>query len=164
MSKHGRILSIQVQNLKEMLLSYGVIKSQPVRYTCILYLVCADDLPRKRPPHIYKPPTPEMLAYLDFSVSTTGMLTGVKAWLFSFWLRNNIVWRVWVEKCILKSVFLSFRYLTHQSVLYVGLSNCSVSCTLPDRLPSAWTRTVAWDLCCGVCLGSINEQYFVINV
>lgn len=38
----------------------------------------SDDLPRKRPTHIYKPPTPEMLAYLDFSVSTTGMLTGVK--------------------------------------------------------------------------------------
>ncbi|XP_014340229.1 disco-interacting protein 2 homolog B-A isoform X1 [Latimeria chalumnae] len=37
-----------------------------------------DDLPRRRPQHIYKPPTPEMLAYLDFSVSTTGMLTGVK--------------------------------------------------------------------------------------
>ncbi|XP_072557004.1 disco-interacting protein 2 homolog A isoform X2 [Paramormyrops kingsleyae] len=37
-----------------------------------------DDLPRKRPPHIYKPPTPEMLAYLDFSVSTTGILAGVK--------------------------------------------------------------------------------------
>lgn len=37
-----------------------------------------DDLPKKRPPNIYKPPTPEMLAYLDFSVSTTGMLTGVK--------------------------------------------------------------------------------------
>ncbi|KAL4646145.1 hypothetical protein GN956_G9206 [Arapaima gigas] len=37
-----------------------------------------DDLPRKRPGQIYKPPTAEMLAYLDFSVSTTGMLTGVK--------------------------------------------------------------------------------------
>jgi len=34
--------------------------------------------PRKRLPQLYKPPTPEMLAYLDFSVSTTGMLTGVK--------------------------------------------------------------------------------------
>lgn len=46
---------------------------------------CADDLPRKRPSHIYKPPTAEMLAYLDFSVSTTGMLTGVKARLiYSF--------------------------------------------------------------------------------
>ncbi|XP_011620219.1 disco-interacting protein 2 homolog B-A isoform X1 [Takifugu rubripes] len=41
-------------------------------------IIDTDDLPRKRPTHIYKPPTPEMLAYLDFSVSTTGMLTGVK--------------------------------------------------------------------------------------
>ncbi|XP_067299184.1 disco-interacting protein 2 homolog A isoform X4 [Pseudorasbora parva] len=37
-----------------------------------------DDLPRKRIPQIYKPPTPETLAYLDFSVSTTGILAGVK--------------------------------------------------------------------------------------
>lgn len=42
------------------------------------FLFMADDLPRKRLPQLYKPPTPEMLAYLDFSVSTTGMLTGVK--------------------------------------------------------------------------------------
>uniref|UniRef100_A0A4W4F371 DMAP1-binding domain-containing protein n=1 Tax=Electrophorus electricus TaxID=8005 RepID=A0A4W4F371_ELEEL len=41
-------------------------------------IIDTDDLSRKRPPHIYKPPTAEMLAYLDFSVSTTGMLTGVK--------------------------------------------------------------------------------------
>uniref|UniRef100_A0A3Q2P726 Disco interacting A n=1 Tax=Fundulus heteroclitus TaxID=8078 RepID=A0A3Q2P726_FUNHE len=37
-----------------------------------------DDLPRKKCPQTYKPPTPEMLAYLDFSVSTTGILAGVK--------------------------------------------------------------------------------------
>uniref|UniRef100_A0A3B3Z6K6 Uncharacterized protein n=1 Tax=Periophthalmus magnuspinnatus TaxID=409849 RepID=A0A3B3Z6K6_9GOBI len=37
-----------------------------------------DDLPRKKCVQIYKPPTPEMLAYLDFSVSTTGILAGVK--------------------------------------------------------------------------------------
>ncbi|KAJ3592313.1 hypothetical protein NHX12_007441 [Muraenolepis orangiensis] len=37
-----------------------------------------DDLPRKKTPQLYKPPTPEMLAYLDFSVSTTGILAGVK--------------------------------------------------------------------------------------
>ncbi|KAF5899305.1 disco-interacting protein 2 A-like isoform X2, partial [Clarias magur] len=37
-----------------------------------------DDLPRKKLPQIYKPPTPDMLAYLDFSVSTTGILAGVK--------------------------------------------------------------------------------------
>ncbi|KAM3929553.1 disco-interacting protein 2 homolog C isoform 2-T2 [Leptodactylus fuscus] len=37
-----------------------------------------DDLPKKRPSQIYKPSDPETLAYLDFSVSTTGMLAGVK--------------------------------------------------------------------------------------
>uniref|UniRef100_A0A8C5ED02 DMAP1-binding domain-containing protein n=1 Tax=Gouania willdenowi TaxID=441366 RepID=A0A8C5ED02_GOUWI len=37
-----------------------------------------DDLPRKKGSQMYKPPTPEMLAYLDFSVSTTGILAGVK--------------------------------------------------------------------------------------
>ncbi|KAA8588237.1 hypothetical protein FQN60_001431 [Etheostoma spectabile] len=37
-----------------------------------------DDLPRKKSSQMYKPPTPEMLAYLDFSVSTTGILAGVK--------------------------------------------------------------------------------------
>ncbi|XP_035285754.1 LOW QUALITY PROTEIN: disco-interacting protein 2 homolog C-like [Anguilla anguilla] len=37
-----------------------------------------DDLPKKRPPLLYKPSNPDTLAYLDFSVSTTGMLAGVK--------------------------------------------------------------------------------------
>ncbi|XP_042162786.1 disco-interacting protein 2 homolog A isoform X4 [Oncorhynchus tshawytscha] len=37
-----------------------------------------DDLPRTKRLQIYKPPTPEMLAYLDFSVSTMGILAGVK--------------------------------------------------------------------------------------
>ncbi|CAL8277044.1 unnamed protein product [Lota lota] len=37
-----------------------------------------DDLPKKKPSLLYKPSNPESLAYLDFSVSTTGMLAGVK--------------------------------------------------------------------------------------
>ncbi|XP_048865831.1 disco-interacting protein 2 homolog C isoform X13 [Brienomyrus brachyistius] len=37
-----------------------------------------DDLPKKKPPHLQKPSNPDTLAYLDFSVSTTGMLAGVK--------------------------------------------------------------------------------------
>ncbi|KAF3857813.1 hypothetical protein F7725_011014 [Dissostichus mawsoni] len=37
-----------------------------------------DDLPKKKPPLLYKPSNPDILAYLDFSVSTTGMLAGVK--------------------------------------------------------------------------------------
>ncbi|KAJ3594659.1 hypothetical protein NHX12_003966, partial [Muraenolepis orangiensis] len=37
-----------------------------------------DDLPKKKPLLLYKPSNPESLAYVDFSVSTTGMLAGVK--------------------------------------------------------------------------------------
>nr|XP_050050187.1 disco-interacting protein 2-like isoform X4 [Dermacentor andersoni] len=37
-----------------------------------------DDLPKKKLSSIYRAPTPEMIAYLDFSVSTTGMLAGIK--------------------------------------------------------------------------------------
>lgn len=40
-----------------------------------------DDLPKKKPPQLYKPSNPDTLAYLDFSVSTTGMLAGVKVLL-----------------------------------------------------------------------------------
>ncbi|CAG0916938.1 unnamed protein product [Notodromas monacha] len=37
-----------------------------------------EDMPKRKLPAPYRPPTPEMLAYLDFSVSTTGMLAGIK--------------------------------------------------------------------------------------
>ncbi|RWS31013.1 disco-interacting protein 2-like protein, partial [Leptotrombidium deliense] len=37
-----------------------------------------DDLPKKKLTSIYRAPTSEMIAYLDFSVSTTGMLAGIK--------------------------------------------------------------------------------------
>nr|XP_029481728.1 disco-interacting protein 2 homolog C-like [Oncorhynchus nerka] len=37
-----------------------------------------DDLPKKKLPALYKPCNPDALAYLDFSVSTTGMLAGVQ--------------------------------------------------------------------------------------
>lgn len=35
-------------------------------------------MPKKKLPVMYRAPTAEMLAYLDFSVSTTGMLAGIK--------------------------------------------------------------------------------------
>ncbi|RZF49299.1 hypothetical protein LSTR_LSTR012669 [Laodelphax striatellus] len=37
-----------------------------------------DDMPKKKLTAMYRAPTAEMLAYLDFSVSTTGMLAGIK--------------------------------------------------------------------------------------
>ena len=40
-----------------------------------------DDAPKKRVPVTYKPPTAEMLAYLDFSVTNSGTLIGIKVFL-----------------------------------------------------------------------------------
>ena len=37
-----------------------------------------DDTPRKKFEDYYKVPTTELIAYLDFSVSTTGVLSGIK--------------------------------------------------------------------------------------
>uniref|UniRef100_T1J2G4 DMAP1-binding domain-containing protein n=1 Tax=Strigamia maritima TaxID=126957 RepID=T1J2G4_STRMM len=37
-----------------------------------------EDMSKKKLTSIYRAPTPEMIAYLDFSVSTTGMLAGIK--------------------------------------------------------------------------------------
>ncbi|XP_061204115.1 disco-interacting protein 2 homolog A isoform X4 [Neopsephotus bourkii] len=37
-----------------------------------------DDMPKKKLAGIFRPASPDMLAYLDFSVSTTGILAGVK--------------------------------------------------------------------------------------
>ncbi|OBS60042.1 hypothetical protein A6R68_08839, partial [Neotoma lepida] len=44
--------------------------------TGIFYLT--DDIPKKKVASIFRPPSPDVLAYLDFSVSTTGILAGVK--------------------------------------------------------------------------------------
>eukprot|EP00112_Aurelia_sp_Birch-Aquarium-sp1_P009300 Seg2051.8 transcript_id=Seg2051.8/GoldUCD/mRNA.D3Y31 product="Disco-interacting protein 2 C" protein_id=Seg2051.8/GoldUCD/D3Y31 len=41
-------------------------------------VIPTEDLPKKKLSPSYRPANPEMVAYLDFSVSTTGMLAGVK--------------------------------------------------------------------------------------
>lgn len=41
-------------------------------------LLDTDEVPKRRLANVYRAPTPEMICYLDFSVSTTGMLAGVK--------------------------------------------------------------------------------------
>ena len=44
-------------------------------------MIVVDDAPKKKLSNPYRAPTPEMIAYIDFSVSTTGMLSGVKVLL-----------------------------------------------------------------------------------
>lgn len=41
-------------------------------------MIETDDIPKRKLSKIHRFPTPEMVAYIDFSVSTTGMLAGVK--------------------------------------------------------------------------------------
>ncbi|XP_074175663.1 disco-interacting protein 2 homolog A isoform X5 [Rhinolophus sinicus] len=38
----------------------------------------AEDIPKRKVASVFRPPSPDTLAYLDFSVSTTGILAGVK--------------------------------------------------------------------------------------
>ena len=41
-------------------------------------LLDTDDLAKRKLSSIYQAPSPDVIAYLDFSVSTTGVLAGVK--------------------------------------------------------------------------------------
>ncbi|XP_065223766.1 disco-interacting protein 2 isoform X3 [Planococcus citri] len=70
------VLVLSNQNVIKLLKSKeasGVvdIKSWPITLD-------TDDMPKKKLSSLYRAPTAEMLAYLDFSVSTTGMLAGIK--------------------------------------------------------------------------------------
>ncbi|XP_008591894.1 PREDICTED: disco-interacting protein 2 homolog C-like, partial [Galeopterus variegatus] len=70
-----------------------------------------DDLPKKRPAQIYKPSNPDTLAYLDFSVSTTGMLAGVKCLIH---IKHSVYQYVPAK---LKNSVFQLVYSGHQSVL-----------------------------------------------
>ncbi|XP_035702936.1 disco-interacting protein 2 isoform X5 [Folsomia candida] len=70
------VLILSTQNVIKLLKSKEAsnvvdIKSWPLTLD-------TDDLPKRKLPNIYRAPTAEMIAYLDFSVSTTGMLAGIK--------------------------------------------------------------------------------------
>lgn len=58
----------------------------------------ADDIPKKKVASVFRPPSPDVLAYLDFSVSTTGILAGVKVGpLITALTRGGQRVRVWVS-------------------------------------------------------------------
>ncbi len=56
----------------------SLFRVMPVRCSSNVRVYLLDDLPKRRCALLYKPCDPDSLAYLDFSVSTTGMLAGVK--------------------------------------------------------------------------------------
>lgn len=70
------VLVLSTQNVIKLLKSKEAsnvvdIKSWPL-------ILDTDDMAKRKLTTIYRAPTPEMIAYLDFSVSTTGMLAGIK--------------------------------------------------------------------------------------
>uniref|UniRef100_A0A8C2TJV2 Disco interacting A n=1 Tax=Coturnix japonica TaxID=93934 RepID=A0A8C2TJV2_COTJA len=69
-----------------------------------------DDMPKKKLANIFRPTSPDMLAYLDFSVSTTGILMAV---LISL----NIGIFAFIFPTYFKICTTSFVYSGHQSIL-----------------------------------------------
>lgn len=123
---------------------------------------------------MYKPPTPEMLAYLDFSVSTTGILAGVKVCRCPFKVSSvhsrgsslnakmpSFTLSMCSSVSSLIRVFVSrlcFRCLTLPPVPCVAPLNSSVNSTPHGRSPSVWTPTAAWVLPSGACAGKLEAQ------
>lgn len=60
-----------------------------------------DDLPKKKLDKIYRPPTSELIAYLDFSVSTTGILSGVK-------VRVVLIWSYYIFSLVVSPCFVQY--------------------------------------------------------
>uniref|UniRef100_UPI00358FAC1C disco-interacting protein 2 homolog C-like n=1 Tax=Myxine glutinosa TaxID=7769 RepID=UPI00358FAC1C len=72
-SRVVRILTTQA--LIKMLKSKEALSTLDIK--SLPTLIDTDDLPKRKLSHIYKPPTSEMLAYVDFGVSMQGVLTGL---------------------------------------------------------------------------------------
>ena len=80
---------VEVSNARALLTVHNITKvlkskeaSSVMEFKSWPLVLESDDAPKKRLANPYRAPTPEMIAYLDFSVSTTGMLSGVKVRLF----------------------------------------------------------------------------------
>lgn len=74
-------MATPLSTLVDLTESSSVITPDAASFHCKVISHILDDLPKKKPPQLYKPSNPDTLAYLDFSVSTTGMLAGVKVHL-----------------------------------------------------------------------------------
>jgi len=71
------------------------VKSWPTLYD-------TDDLPKKKLSSVHRFPTAEMVCYLDFSVSTTGMLAGIKVYYCRVLATPGKSWNC-VCRCILNN-------------------------------------------------------------
>lgn len=72
---------------------------------------------------MYKPPTAEMIAYLDFSVSTTGMLTGVKVRPIIATIKHWCECSIWYPRAILTTICKSVLSLAIQKAVTFHLTS-----------------------------------------
>lgn len=70
------VLILTTANVSKLLRSREASLTTDLR--TLVPMIETDELPKRRLSKIHRFPTPEMVAYIDFSVSTTGMLAGVK--------------------------------------------------------------------------------------
>ena len=78
-------LTVEISNSRAILTCHSVmrvLKSKEagpmLDFKTLPPMVETEDLSKRKMERYYKPPTSELIAYLDFSVSTTGVLSGVK--------------------------------------------------------------------------------------
>lgn len=78
-------LTIEISNSRAILTCHPVIRILKAKeagpmldWKTLPPILETDDLSKKKLERFYKAPTAELIAYLDFSVSTTGVLSGVK--------------------------------------------------------------------------------------
>uniref|UniRef100_A0A8C4QYM6 Uncharacterized protein n=1 Tax=Eptatretus burgeri TaxID=7764 RepID=A0A8C4QYM6_EPTBU len=95
-------------------------------------LIDTDDLPKRKLSHIYKPPTSEMLAYVDFGVSMHGVLTGLNVSLFNsstFVSRDFGNW--------------GLEYICYFLSIYTGHQTFLIAPVELETLPSLWLLTLS---------------------
>ncbi len=78
-------LTMEISNSRALLTCHPVMRvlkskeaASMLDFKALPPILETDDLSKKKLDRVYRAPTAELIAYLDFSVSTTGVLSGVK--------------------------------------------------------------------------------------
>jgi acyl-CoA synthetase (AMP-forming)/AMP-acid ligase II len=78
-------LTIEISNSRAILSTHNVVRvlkskesGQVIDVKSLPQIFETDDPPKKKFDRRYHPPTPELIAYIDFTISTTAVLSGVK--------------------------------------------------------------------------------------
>ncbi len=95
-------LTLEISNSRALLTCHPVMRVLKAKEAAVLLdfktlppVLETDDLSKKKLDRFYKAPTAELISHLDFSVSTTGVLSGVKVrWWVTHALGAVLEWNV----------------------------------------------------------------------